>query len=73
MSPHEQRTNVRLIVHRELKPRKGIDYSRVHLSRLMAAGKFPQKIKLSGGRIAWLESEIDNWILEKARERSSNA
>ncbi len=31
-------------------------------------GKFPQPIKLGGRRIAFLESEIDEWIAERVKE-----
>jgi prophage regulatory protein len=41
----------------------------MQLSRLMRDGKFPQKIEISGGRIAWLETEIDAWIEAKAAAR----
>ncbi|HGO7221180.1 TPA: helix-turn-helix transcriptional regulator [Neisseria meningitidis] len=30
---------------------------------------FPRPFKLSGNATAWLESEIDTWILEKSRVR----
>jgi prophage regulatory protein len=51
---------------------KGIGYHAVHLARLEAAGKFPKRIKLSegvGGRVGWLEDEIDAWILARAALR----
>jgi prophage regulatory protein len=36
-------------------------YSRPSIYRLMAAGKFPQPLKL-GFKIGFRESEIDDWI-----------
>ncbi len=43
----------------------------MQLSRLMAAGKFPQKIQIPGGRIGWLESEAGAWIAAKAAARKA--
>jgi prophage regulatory protein len=58
----------RLFSIKEL-PSLGITYSRFHLSRLTREGKFPQPIRLSANRIAWLESELQNWIRERAAGR----
>jgi prophage regulatory protein len=52
---------------------KGINYSRVHLWRLIRAGRFPAPMKLSGdpnGRNAWDETEIDQHIANRKAERS---
>jgi prophage regulatory protein len=55
----------------DLKSRKGIPFSRVHLARLEAAGNFPRRIQLSENSIAWIESEIDAWLAEKAARRGA--
>ncbi len=55
----------------ELKPAKGIPYSRVHLRRLEAAGSFPGRVQLGGNAVAWIESEIDAWLEERAAERDA--
>jgi prophage regulatory protein len=39
----------------------GIPYTRVHLNRLMKAGKFPASVRLSENRIAWRLSELQVW------------
>jgi predicted DNA-binding transcriptional regulator AlpA len=39
----------------------GIKYSRVHLRRLMAAGRFPAAVQLSPNRIAWRQGDIVAW------------
>jgi prophage regulatory protein len=54
---------------RDLKPRKGIDFSRPHLARLEAAGRFPRRIRLSENSVAWYENEIDAWLGAKAATR----
>jgi prophage regulatory protein len=48
-----------LIIFSELKPKKGIPYSRDHLRRLWKAGKFPKPVDVGPGRLAWVEEEID--------------
>jgi prophage regulatory protein len=48
-------------------PEKGIYYSRVHLARLIAAGKFPAPVEVGTGRIAWIESELEAWLAERPR------
>ena len=41
-------------------------YSAMHLSRLEKAGKFPKRIQVGANRVGWLESEVDDFIKEKA-------
>jgi prophage regulatory protein len=41
---------------------RGVPYSRDHLRRLTKAGKFPKPFQLSEGRIAWRESDVDEWL-----------
>ncbi|CAB3786499.1 helix-turn-helix transcriptional regulator [Paraburkholderia fynbosensis] len=57
-------TKVRLIRLREVRMRVGLGASTVY--RYLAAGKFPRPVKIGGGRVAWLESEIDAWIASRA-------
>ena len=49
----------------------GIYYSRVHIHRLVRAGKFPTPIKVGQNRIGWIESEIDEWLNAKIAERDA--
>lgn len=44
--------------------------SRSTIYALLKAGKFPAKIKLSERTIGFLESEIDQWLADKAAERA---
>ncbi len=51
---------------------KGFPYTRRHTERLVAEGKFPTPIKLGegrNGRIAWIESEIDEHYAKLAAQR----
>ena len=61
----------RLLTMAQLKPEKGIPYSRPHLYRLIDDRKFPAPIRLSENRIAFLESEIDAWLDARIAERDS--
>lgn len=48
-------------------------YSRTHIARLEKAGKFPQRVRLSPhprGRMAWVESEVIDWMQQRMSERS---
>jgi len=62
---------MKLLPFSALKTEKGIGYSRVHLARLIEAGKFPKPIAVGGNRIAFIESEIDDWIRAKMDEREA--
>jgi predicted DNA-binding transcriptional regulator AlpA len=55
-----------LIPYEKLKA-KGICYSRMQLRRKERAGSFPARVRLSNARVAWLESEIDAWIVSRPR------
>jgi prophage regulatory protein len=59
---------MRLLTFPQVKA-KGIPWCRDHLRRKANAGEFPAPIALSDSRIAWLESEVDDWITARAAER----
>lgn len=44
-------------------------YSRAHLDRLEADGRFPQRVRLGQARVAWVEEEVDEWISARVAER----
>jgi prophage regulatory protein len=46
----------------ELRTEKGIPFSRQHLHRLIAAGRFPRPIKIGENTNAWLEAEVDEYL-----------
>jgi prophage regulatory protein len=58
----------RWLSYKELKPLKGISYSRIHLKRLEDDGKFPKRID-TGARVYWWEHEIDEWKQSEAAAR----
>jgi prophage regulatory protein len=53
----------RLLSWPQLKER--IPFTRQYLLRLEQAGLFPRRRRVGQNRIAWLESEIDDWILSR--------
>jgi prophage regulatory protein len=55
----------------DLKSRKSIPFSRVHLARLEAQGNFPRRIRLSENTVAWYENEVDDWLAEKKAARGA--
>jgi prophage regulatory protein len=57
----------------ELKTAKGIKFSRQHLHRLIASGKFPRPVKLGANTNAWPESEIDQYLKDRIAARDSVA
>ena len=46
---------------------KRVPYSRQHVGRLEAAGKFPRRVQVGPGRVAWVESEICRWQESRPR------
>ena len=62
---------MRLVTFKALATEKGVTYSRVHLYRLIEAGKFPRPIVVGAARVAWIESEIDQWISDRMAEREA--
>ena len=62
---------MRVLSFEQLRTQKGIEYSRVHLWRLVNSSQFPAPIKLGPGRNAWVESEIDSWLSDRVAERDA--
>tara|TARA_R110002126_G_scaffold16527_34_gene66128 strand:- start:1510 stop:1719 length:210 start_codon:yes stop_codon:yes gene_type:complete len=56
----------RLIRRAEVIARVGLCKASIY--NRMNAGEFPRPISIGGGRVAWLESDIDNWITERLSE-----
>ena len=61
---------MRLIPYSLLKAEKGVQYSQVHIARLVKAGTFPKPVELSSKRKAWIESDVDEWISTLAERRN---
>ena len=58
---------MRFLKYDDLKPEKGIPYSRTHLDRLEKLGKFPRRTRFSkNGMVFWSEDAIDQYLTELA-------
>lgn len=62
------KNSVCLIRQRRVTEKTGMGKSTIY--DLMARDLFPQRIVLAGGKaVAWLESEIDEWIAKQIANR----
>jgi prophage regulatory protein len=43
-------------------------YSKAWIYRLMSQGKFPESVKIGTRAIAFVESEIDDWVNQRIAE-----
>jgi prophage regulatory protein len=67
-----KKTGRRLLDFQALKER-GIPWTRIHLARLEAAGKFPLHVAIGANSVAWFEDEVDDFLEMKAAERDAKA
>jgi prophage regulatory protein len=63
-----RRSGRKLVPYPGLKER-GIPWTRMHLGRLEAEGKFPQRIHLGANTVCWFEDEVDAFLEERAAAR----
>jgi prophage regulatory protein len=63
----------RILRYPELKPLKGIPFSRQYISVLMAEGRFPKAVYLGLMTKGWLETELDAWIAQRIADRDRAA
>ena len=56
--------NVRLISIEQVMDK--VPVSRQQIYAWMAKGEFPKQRKIGKHRVAWLESDIDDWIEERS-------
>jgi prophage regulatory protein len=48
---------------------KQIPISGATLARRVAAGAFPRPIRIGKRRVAWVQSEVSDWLAERMKER----
>ncbi|MDR3792997.1 MAG: AlpA family transcriptional regulator [Terracidiphilus sp.] len=51
--------------------RNRVPYSRSTIYQLIAQGKFPKPISLGARAVAWLESDIDEWITSRIGKKKA--
>jgi prophage regulatory protein len=52
---------------------RGVLFTRRHVDRLEAAGKFPKRVSLGDNRVGWLTEEIEAYIAAAIARRSDAA
>lgn len=62
-SKNKQTENQRLIRRKEVQTKTGLCTSSIYA--LMKKGDFPQSLQISIRRVAWIESEVDQWISDR--------
>ena len=63
ISKNQQIENQRFIRRKEVQAKTGLGASSIYA--MMKQGKFPKAITLSERRVAWIESDVDQWISER--------
>jgi prophage regulatory protein len=63
---------MRVLSYGDLK-NKGIRFSRQWIVKLIASGKFPRPIQLGEQSVGFIETEVDEWIAARIRDRDHPA
>jgi prophage regulatory protein len=63
MNHQQQNSKPRLIRMSEVTQRVGLCKSSIY--NRMDTGDFPKPVSIGGGRVAWVESDVDQWISER--------
>lgn len=63
----------RVLAFSDLRPQKGVPFTRQHLRRMVKDGSFPAPIELGPHRIGWLESSIDEWLQSRPERYAATA
>ena len=63
LSTDQQFENQRLIRRKEVQAKTGLGASSIYA--MMKKGEFPLCLSLSERRVAWIESEVDQWIADR--------
>ncbi|MBR1204470.1 AlpA family phage regulatory protein [Bradyrhizobium sp. AUGA SZCCT0051] len=71
LAANDNRKPAKLLRYCELNDTRGITYTRRHLYTLEAERKFPRRVQLGENRVGWIESEIDDWIAQRAASRAA--
>ncbi|MEG1233624.1 MAG: AlpA family transcriptional regulator [Acinetobacter sp.] len=62
-SKNQQTESNRLIRRKEVQAKTGLGASSIYA--MMKQGNFPQSLKLSERRVAWVESDVDQWVADR--------
>lgn len=59
-----------IVLNRQDLSKLGIRVSNSSLLRWEHSGRFPRRIRMAGTSVAWIKSEIDAWLEQRASERA---
>lgn len=62
-----RRNSMRLIKLKEVIQKTSLGHSSIY--KFIAEGTFPKQVSLGAKSVAWLESEVDDWIMDRLGER----
>jgi len=68
----ELKSGQQALANRADLARLGIKVSNSTLLRWEAAGRFPRRIRMAGTSVAWLLSEIEDWLAARTAERANH-
>lgn len=63
--------SMKLIRIKDVMDRTGLAKSTIY--KYISTKQFPKPIKLGTRAVAWVESEIENWIIESIERRDESA
>ena len=69
LSKEQQTENVRLIRRKEVQAKTGLGASSIYA--MMQQGTFPKAVNISERRVAWIESEVDQWIANRIAQHKA--
>ncbi|WP_273150760.1 helix-turn-helix transcriptional regulator [Methylophaga thiooxydans] len=61
---------MRILRLKDVMAKTGLSRSCIY--KYITEGKFPESIKLGQRSVGWVESEIDEWLESKAKQRFSD-
>ena len=61
---------MRLIKLKEVIEKTSLGRSTIY--EFMIKGTFPKQVSLGAKSVAWLESEVDDWIMERIGQRDNS-
>ena len=57
--------------YRDLKPKKGIPFTRQHLKRMQALRQFPGAVPFGDNTEVYIEEEVDKWVADRIAARDA--
>lgn len=61
---------MRLIKLKDVMSNTGLGRSTIY--KYIAEGMFPKPVSLGARAVAWVESEVEDWILDKVEQRDAS-